>query len=165
MTAEQRLVLLLKEKNLKIATAESCTGGMISQRITDVSGASAVFECGVCSYSNEIKMKVLGVPKETINKHTELSLQTAEAMALGAAALSGADIAVSTTGVAGPTGGSEENPVGTVYVALAFRGNVISKKVNFNEDGKADRAEIRRRCTEYVLDMASEYIENELILA
>ncbi len=160
MKPEERLVSLLAGKGMKIAAAESCTGGMISQMITSVSGASAVFECGICSYSNAVKMKVLGVPEETIALHTELSLQTAEAMALGAAALSGADIGVSTTGVAGPTGGTAENPVGTVYIAVTCRGRTFSEKKNFNEDKTADRDTIRRRCSEYVLQKAAEIAES-----
>lgn len=156
---KERLVKLLAEKNMTIAAAESCTGGMIAQMITDVSGASAVFELGVCSYSNRIKIKVLGVPSEVINEYTEVSAQCAEEMAVGVMRLSGADIAVSTTGVAGPTGGTEENPVGTVYIALAADGAVVSEKKNFNEDGCNDRDTIRRRCAEYVLAKALEYAE------
>ena len=159
MTVQERLVRLLAEKNMTSAAAESCTGGMISQMITDVSGASAVFELGVCSYSNRIKMSVLGVAPETIEKFTELSLQTAEEMAKGVRAISGADIAVSTTGVAGPTGGSADNPVGTVYIALAQAGGIVSEKVNFNEDDINDRELIRRRCAEYVLEKAAKLTE------
>ena len=158
MTIQEELVTMLREKDMTIATAESCTGGMISQLITDVSGASAVFELGVCSYSNRIKINVLGVPKEIIDEYTEVSAQCAEEMAIGAMRLSGADVAVSTTGVAGPTGGTEENPVGTVYIALAADGGVVSERKNFNEDGCSDRAEIRRRCAEYVLAKAAEYV-------
>ena len=160
MTIQEELVNLLKEKQMTIATAESCTGGMLSQMITDVSGASSVFELGVCSYSNRIKEKVLGVPEDIINTYTEVSLQTAEEMAAGVMRLSGADITVTTTGVAGPTGGTEDNPVGTVYVALAAAGAVVSEKCNFNQDGCNDRGEIRRRCSEYVLAKAVDYLKS-----
>ncbi len=157
MLIQEELVSVLKEKNMTIASAESCTGGMISQMITDVSGASAVFELGVCSYSNRIKINVLGVAKEIIDEYTEVSARCAEEMAIGAMRLSNADIAVSTTGIAGPGGGTEENPIGTVYVALAADGAVVSERKNFNEDLCNDRAVIRRRCAEYVLAKALEY--------
>ncbi len=156
MNIQEKLVKTLNEKNLKIATVESCTGGMLSQMITDVSGASNVFECGICSYSNEIKISVVGVKKETIDEYTEVSIPTAEEMASGVLRLSGADLAVSTTGVAGPTGGTEENPVGTVYIGFATKSGVTAEKKNFNLDGCDNRAEIRRRCSKYCLEKACE---------
>ncbi|MBQ3691922.1 MAG: CinA family protein [Clostridia bacterium] len=156
MNVQEKLVKTLIERNLKIATAESCTGGLLSEMITDVSGASRVFECGVCSYSNEIKISVLHVKKETIDKYTEVSVQTAEEMAKGVLEISGADIAVSTTGVAGPTGGTDENPVGTVCIGFASKSGVFSEKKNFNADSCNDRGEIRRRCAEYCLEKAEE---------
>ena len=159
MLPQYELVALLAQKGMTIAAAESCTGGMISQMITDVSGASAVFELGVCSYSNRIKINVLGVPKEVIDEFTEVSYQCAEEMSIGVMRLSDADVAVSTTGYAGPTGGTDENPVGTVYIALAADGHVVSEKKNFNEDGCNDRDTIRKRCAEYVLEKALEYVK------
>ena len=109
----------LAEKNLTVATAESCTGGLISKRITEVSGASQVFPCGVCSYANEIKAKVLGVKEETLRQYGAVSEQTAVEMAQGVRALAGTVIGISTTGIAGPTGGSAEKPVGLVYVGIS----------------------------------------------
>ena len=117
-TLQENVVQKLKEKNMKAATAESCTGGLISQRITQVSGASQVFDCGVCSYSNDIKHKVLGVSNETLSVLGAVSSETAMQMAEGVKKLSGADIGISTTGVAGPTGGTPEKPVGLVYVGV-----------------------------------------------
>ena len=152
MKIQEKLVKVLSEKNLKIATVESCTGGLLSAMITDVSGASSVFECGICSYSNEIKISVVGVSRKTIETYTEVSYQTAEEMAVGVQKISGADIALSTTGFAGPTGGTEENPVGTVYIGLALKDEVFSEKKNFNTDCCNDRNEIRRRCAEYCLE-------------
>ena len=152
MTIQEKTVKLLTEKNLKIASAESCTGGLISEMITDVSGASAVFECGVCSYSNAVKMKLLGVKKETIDKYTEVSVQTAEEMAKGVLELSSADISVSTTGVAGPSGGTDENPVGTVCIGIAVKNKVFSEKKNFNFDNCSSRDILRKRCAEYCLE-------------
>lgn len=113
------LVEELRGKKLKIATAESCTGGLISKMITDVSGASAVFDCGVCSYANEIKEKVLGVNAQDIKAFGAVSKEVAMQMAEGVRKLSGADIGISTTGIAGPTGGSELKPVGTVFIGVS----------------------------------------------
>lgn len=154
MNIQQMLVKELKKRNLKIAVAESCTGGMISEMITDVSGASSVFECGVCSYSNRIKQKILGVSGETLAKYTEVSTQTAEEMATGVQRLSDSDIAVSTTGVAGPTGGTEKNPVGTVCIGFAVGDRIISERKNFNYDYCNNRDTIRRRCAEYCIEKA-----------
>ncbi|MGN0503701.1 MAG: CinA family protein [Ruminococcus sp.] len=109
----------LAEKGLKIATAESCTGGLISKLVTDCSGASAVFDCGVCSYANEIKEKVLGVKHDTLEACGAVSPQTAKEMAEGIKRLSGADVGVAVTGIAGPGGGTPEKPVGTIYIACA----------------------------------------------
>ena len=108
----------LLEKNLHAATAESCTGGYVSKRLTEVSGASAVFDCGICSYSNDIKQKLLGVSSETLEKYGAVSAECAREMAKGVRKISGAEIGVSTTGIAGPNGGSDEKPVGLVYVAV-----------------------------------------------
>lgn len=151
MNIQSRLVKLLLEKGYKIATAESCTGGLLSEMITDVSGASGVFECGICSYSNKIKASVLGVSQDTLNTYTEVSIQTAEEMAEGVKRISGADIAVSTTGVAGPTGGTEKNPVGTVCMAFVTPYGTVSEKRNFNT-GEDNRNIIRQRCAEYCFE-------------
>ena len=99
-------------RSVKISTAESCTGGMISGAVTSISGSSAVIELGVCSYSNRIKHEILHVPAEVLERFTEYSVECAAEMAKGVMELSGADYGVSTTGVAGPTGGSAEHPVG-----------------------------------------------------
>lgn len=113
------LVDVLKQKRRTIATAESCTGGLISKLITDVSGASEVFHCGICSYSNDIKEGVLGVDHELLEQKGAVSMETAIQMAVGVRRLSGADIGISTTGIAGPKGGSEQKPVGLVYLGYA----------------------------------------------
>lgn len=152
MKVAEKLVKALSDKNMKISTAESCTGGLISEMITSVSGASDVFECGVCSYSNRIKICILGVNSKTIDKYTEVSTQTAEEMACGVLKISCADIAVSTTGIAGPTGGTGENPVGTVCIGIATKDSVFSEKKNFNLDNCNDRDKIRQRCAEYCLE-------------
>ena len=119
---EEVVVALLKEKKLTIATAESCTGGYISKRLTDIPGASEVFLGGLVTYSNESKINLLGVNAETIEKHGAVSRETACEMASKVAEKMGADIGVGITGIAGPGGGSEEKPVGLVYVGVCFKG-------------------------------------------
>lgn len=156
----KEIVTVCTERNLKIATAESCTGGLISAAITSVSGSSAVIELGVCSYSNRIKSKVLGVARETLDLCSEYSTHCAEEMARGVLELSGADFAVSTSGVAGPTGGSEENPVGTVYIAVCGKcqaNAASSKKYIFDNIG---REYIRAAAAERALADLLENIRN-----
>ncbi len=118
---EATVVRLLKERGQKLATAESCTGGLISNRITDVPGSSAVFTHGFVTYANEAKRDLLGVPQELLDEHGAVSEPVARAMAEGALRVSGADIAVAVTGIAGPDGGTPEKPVGTVWIAWAAK--------------------------------------------
>lgn len=120
-TMESIVVHLAASQGLKLTTAESCTGGLLAHRLTNVSGSSAIFQTGWVTYSNEAKIQELTVKPETLQDHGAVSAQTATEMALGALARSGADIAVSLTGIAGPSGGSEEKPVGTLFLALAQR--------------------------------------------
>lgn len=115
---ETAVVRLLTERGMTLATAESCTGGLLSKRITDIPGASKVFGCGICSYANEIKERILGVSHETLAQYGAVSEQTAAEMAAGVRRISGADIGISTTGIAGPDGGTLEKPVGRVYVGI-----------------------------------------------
>lgn len=130
---KKKIVRECTKRGLKLAAAESCTGGLISALITSVSGSSAVIECGVCSYSNRIKHELLGVSGETLERFTEYSEQCAEEMARGALKISGADIAVSTTGVAGPTGGTEKNPVGTVYICVCDKNSAETRRFEFDD--------------------------------
>ncbi len=118
---EEVVVHLLAERAEWVATAESCTGGMIAARLTDVSGASAVFGTGYVTYANEAKVRELGVPAELLMRHGAVSEPVARAMAEGCLRQSGAHHALAVTGIAGPTGGSEDKPVGTVFAALASR--------------------------------------------
>lgn len=120
-TPEKVLVRELIAKGLTIATAESCSGGLIASRITDVSGSSAVFNEGFVTYANEAKMKHLGVKKETLDEFGAVSEQTAREMVTGLIAATGSDVAVAVTGIAGPTGGTPQKPVGLVYVGVAVR--------------------------------------------
>lgn len=130
----RHIVKICRERNKMISTAESCTGGMLSAAITAVSGSSSVIELGVCSYSNRIKQQMLGVKQKTLEQYTEYSTQCAEEMALGIMRLSGADYGVATTGVAGPTGGSDEHPVGEVCMAVCSRNRIHSKRFVFSEE-------------------------------
>ena len=136
----------LIRKNVTIATAESCTGGLISERITQIPGSSKVFGCGVCSYANDIKHCVLGVSEETLSQYGAVSEQTANEMAQGVRRLAKSDIGVSTTGIAGPGGGTPEKPVGLVYIAIdseRFQ-KVIKLELNYH---KADEREYVRHMT------------------
>ncbi len=133
---EEAVVELLREKGLKLATAESCTGGLIGKRITNISGASAVFDCGIISYSNDIKHRILGVNEDDLKKYGAVSEQVAKQMATGVLKLSGADVAVSVTGIAGPTSDGTNKPVGLSYIALADKDNVWVRELN---TGRTDR--------------------------
>lgn len=122
LSPAEQLVSLLREKSMTLAAAESCTGGWFSKRIVDAAGASAVFLGGVVSYTNEIKEKILGVTRETLSAHTAVSAPVAAEMAGGVRERFGADIGVSVTGLAGPGGGTEEIPVGRVFIGIATEG-------------------------------------------
>lgn len=148
------LVTKLKEKKLKIATAESLTGGLVSKRITEVAGASEVLECGVCSYSNRIKHEVLGVSAETLEKYTEYSDQTAVEMAEGVRRLSGADIGVSTTGIAGPGGGTKEKSVGLVYVGISTKNKSFARELRLSKGFPQERELIRYLASSHALFLA-----------
>ena len=145
LNLEQTAVKLLRENGKKIALAESCTGGYIAKRITDVPGSSEVFEYGIVSYSNEVKMKLLGVRSETIEQFTEVSEQTAAEMAEGVRLLSGADIGISVTGVSGPGGGTEDKPVGLAYIGFSHQGGTYVREVRTGK--KQDSREYNRYVT------------------
>jgi nicotinamide-nucleotide amidase len=125
---------LLKERNLLLCTAESCTGGEIAHLITSISGSSAYFKGTVVAYANEIKSKILGVPSAIIEKNGAVSREVVEKMASGALSLFGADYAVATSGIAGPDGGTESKPVGTVWIAVASKTDIVSEKHVFTSD-------------------------------
>ncbi len=136
---ETAVCRLLAENKMTVATAESCTGGLISKRITEVAGSSEVFGYGVVTYANEAKMNLLGVKSETLEAFGAVSYQTAEEMAEGVRKLSGADIGVAVTGIAGPGGGTPEKPVGLVYVGISSRLGVRHVKLML----KGDRNRVR----------------------
>jgi nicotinamide-nucleotide amidase len=144
----QQLGLLLKSKEKKIATAESCTGGWIAQVITEVPGSSAWFDRGFVTYSNAAKMQMLGVKPETLEKYGAVSAQTATEMVIGVLTYSDADCAIAVTGIAGPDGGTAEKPVGTVFIAWAYKNQdvkVVQKKLT------GDRHQIRKQTVQIAL--------------
>jgi len=148
---EEVVVRGLEARGMTIACAESCTGGLIAKRITDVSGASAVFGYGCVTYWNEAKIRLLGVSPQTIEAYTEVSAQCALEMARGVRRLAGASVGISTTGYAGPTGGTEENPVGTVYIGLSWEGG----ETVFRPDRRymRSREQVRRQAASHALDL------------
>ena len=159
MTLEEKVVKTLNEKRLVLATAESCTGGLIAKRITDVSGSSAMFNCGIVSYSNEIKENVLGVKHETLEKFGAVSEQTVREMVEGVLKLSGADIAVSVSGIAGPNSDNTEKPVGLIYLAISDKKNVKVVKLtnNFSDDVRTqNRNSASDTALEMILQMVGE---------
>lgn len=139
----------LRAHGLTLAVAESCTGGLLSKRITDLAGASDYYKGGVCSYSNDVKMGVLGVQKETLDTVGAVSAEVAEQMALGVARVLGADVGVGITGIAGPGGGTEEKPVGLVYVSVCKDGVCHTRKMN----SSLGRDRVRMQAASTALDL------------
>ena len=139
----------LRQRGLTLAVAESCTGGLLSKRITDIPGCSDYYLGGVCSYANEVKMRVLGVRKDTLDAVGAVSPEVAEQMAAGVAHALGADIGVGITGVAGPDGGTEDKPVGLVYISVWYKGQHFTRKMR--SSGGRDR--IRMQAASTALDL------------
>jgi nicotinamide-nucleotide amidase len=138
----RELLDVCRQKNLRIATAESCTGGLIAATLTEIPGSSDVVERGFVTYSNEAKQAMLGVPEASLRQFGAVSRETAEAMAKGALANSLADLAVSVTGIAGPGGATPGKPVGLVYLAVCSRrGSLLHREQRFGEIG---RSQVRR---------------------
>ena len=142
-----QLAAALLARKQTLATAESCTGGLVGAALTGLPGSSAWYLGGVVAYANELKIRLLGVPPETLAIHGAVSLETARAMAAGARAATGADFAVALTGVAGPAGGTPEKPVGLVYIGVAAPHGTATFKHHFS----GSRAEIRQAATEAAL--------------
>lgn len=151
---ERALVETLAAAGLHVATAESCTGGLISQRITGVPGSSAVFDCGVCTYANAMKEQLLGVSGETLSQVGAVSEAVALQMARGVRRLSGAEIGISTTGIAGPGGGSAEKPVGLVYIGISSDGYEEVIRACYPARGENPRESIRGRAASQGLHLA-----------
>ncbi|HIW21591.1 MAG TPA: competence/damage-inducible protein A [Candidatus Dorea intestinavium] len=139
VTLEEEIVRLLKEKNLKVTFAESCTAGLLAGRLVNVPGASSVFEEGFITYSNEAKNKMIGVSTNTLEAHGAVSHETAKEMALGAAKKANAEAAVSITGIAGPQGGTKEKPVGLVYIGVKVLDSIETREYHFTGNRTKNR--------------------------
>ncbi len=153
---EEKLFKLLSKKELNISVAESCTGGLICARLVNAPGISEYFKEGFVTYSNKAKRRTLEVSKSTLKKEGAISAQVAKEMALGAAVTANADIAVSTTGNAGP-GSDEDKPVGLVYIGIYFRGKLKAYEYHFN----GDRNEIREQAAEEALRLCIDTIKKQ----
>ena len=161
-TVTQRVVKYMKGIGLTLSAAESCTGGLISECITSVAGASEIYKGGVCSYSEEVKMKVLNVREETLRRFSVYSEQTASEMSLGVMKLMGTDAAIGVTGIAGPGGGSDEKPVGTVYVSVRlFDREIVKDLALYKEYDELDRKSIRFLAAQKALEMLLELISEK----
>ena len=136
MNLNQKIVSLLKRKKLKLAVAESCTGGMLSSAITSVSGSSKVFSVGLVTYSNQAKTSILKIPNHIIKKNGAVSVQCCLAMVNNLSKISKAKICISITGIAGPKGGSKQKPVGLVYIGVKIGKKVVVNKCNFKNNGR-----------------------------
>lgn len=152
VTLEERVVSLLAKKHWTITTAESCTGGLIAGTLVNVAGASDVLNEGYVTYSNEAKHRLLGVKEKTLEQYGAVSEQTAREMAAGAAKAAGTNVGLSATGIAGPGGGTEEKPVGLVYIGCCANGNVTVKECRFH----GNRMENRLSTVEKVLKLCLE---------
>lgn len=154
---EEKIVSLLQEKGWKIASAESCSGGMIASRLVNVSGVSDVFEEGYITYSNAAKHKLLGVSKQSLGQYGAVSSQVAGEMALGAARQARARAAIAVTGIAGPGGGTPQKPVGLVYIGCYVDGRVFVTENHF----QGSRQEIRTATTQAALSLLLEKLTRD----
>lgn len=150
MSKESELVNKLTKNQYTISTAESCTGGLLSGAIVNVSGASEVLHCAFVTYADEAKEQWVSVSHDTLEKHGAVSEETAREMSLGCAERAKADMGLSTTGIAGPEGGTAEKPVGLVYIGCSLHGVVTVERHVFS----GDRADVRRKAVEAALDLA-----------
>ena len=155
VSIEEWLVKELTKRNASITTAESCTGGLLSGRIVNVGGASEVFNQSFVTYSDDAKNRLLGVKQETLDRVGAVSEETAEEMAAGAAEAARAQMALSTTGIAGPGGGTKEKPVGLVYIGCYYFGSIVVEKHIF----QGNRMEIRNASVESALALTKKCLE------
>ena len=158
MFLNKRIVLLLKRKKLKVAIAESCTGGMLSSAITSVSGSSKVFTIGLVTYSNQAKTSILKVPQKIIKKYGAVSVQCCLAMVNNLSKISKSKVCVSITGIAGPKGGSKQKPVGLVYSGIRVGKKVVINKCNFKNKG---RIFIQKQTVKKTLNLLAQLIKQD----
>ena len=150
----KRVVKLLMEKNMTLSSAESCTGGLFSQEVTNISGASQIFDRGIVTYSNNAKMEELGVKAETLAAFGAVSKETAYEMAEGVRKVSGTDIGVSVTGIAGPTGATKDKPVGLVYIGLSTKDITNVRELRL----EGDRTKNRQNSMQNMFDIIYEIL-------
>ena len=150
MSLNKKIITLIKRKKMKIAIAESCTGGMLSSAITSVSGSSKVFSMGLVTYSNQAKISILKIPQKIIKKYGAVSVQSCLAMVNNLSKISKAKLCISVTGIAGPKGGSKLKPVGLVYIGIKLGNKVFVHKNNFKNNG---RAFIQKQTVKKVLNL------------
>jgi nicotinamide-nucleotide amidase len=146
----------LKKHQVTVATAESCTGGLLAHTLTNISGSSEYFNQGVISYSNKAKMELLGVPEGLIKRHGAVSEEVAAAMAQAIQQSASVDYGLSTTGIAGPTGGTKEKPVGLVYIAIATKDSVVVKRFLFSGDRLSNKESSCTAALELLLELLSQ---------
>jgi PncC family amidohydrolase len=158
MIAEEMLGGLLRNKGLKIGLAESCTGGLIANRLTNVPGASDYFDVGVVTYSNRAKEVLLAVPSQVLAAKGAVSSEVAALMAQGARRVTGTDMGLAVTGIAGPEGGAPQKPVGTVFIALSVKEEIIVRHYLF----QGDRESVKEQTSEAALSLAIQYLEGRL---
>ena len=155
---EQEIIQFMTEHKQTLSAAESCTGGMFSARVINTPGASAVYEAGFVTYANKAKHKLIGVKKKTLKEYSAVSKETAKEMVKGTLKATGADYAVSITGIAGPGGGTEEKPVGLVYIGCGRKHHIVVKQYHFS----GNRTQIREASVENALIQLWEVLTEEI---
>lgn len=155
---EEKIGKMLLRNNLTISTAESCTGGMVASKLISYPGISKIFKEGFVTYTEDSKVKRLGVKRDTLDKYTVVSSQVVQEMARGVSEAAVTDIGIGTTGIAGPAGGTDEQPVGLVYIGVYYKGETYSKRLLL----EGDRQKIRKDATNKVLELVEQVIEDKI---
>ena len=158
MSLNKKIISLIKRKKMKLAIAESCTGGMLSSAITSVSGSSKVFNLGLVTYSNQAKTSILKVPKKIIKKYGAVSVQCCLALVNNLSKISNSKVCISITGIAGPNGGSKQKPVGLVYIGIKIGKKVMINKCNFKNKG---RIFIQKQTVKKSLNLLAQLIKRD----
>ena len=158
MSFKKKIISLIKRKRMKLAIAESCTGGMLSSAITSVSGSSKVFNLGLVTYSNQAKTSILKVPQKIIKKYGAVSVQCCLAMVNNLSKISNSKVCISITGIAGPKGGSKQKPVGLVYIGIKIGKKVMINKCNFKNKG---RIFIQKQTVKKSLNLLAQLIKRD----
>ena len=158
MSLNKKIISLIKKKRMKLAVAESCTGGMLSSAFTSISGSSKVFTMGLVTYSNQAKKSILKVPQKIIKKYGAVSVQCCLAMVNNLSKISNSKVCISITGIAGPKGGSKQKPVGLVYIGIKIGKKVIINKCNFKNKG---RIFIQKQTVKKSLNLLAQLIKRD----